>query len=229
ELRNAQIFGKFTDALGNQAASLSATETIVFSQVPSPISLLEPSNGGASTPSLALRWTVNNDLDFAFYQLYRSVNTFVSLSSTLVTEITDPSTVRYVDSKLDPSTLYYYRIYAFDKAGNYSASNVVSAMSPPNNPPKPVMLSQAINDDSTSLTLTWSPSTAEDFANYQLYRSLNETVDTLFAPIRIISEIAETQFQDRSVVRKTDYYYQIFVTDVYGLKSGSNIVKGRIE
>ncbi|MBN1559395.1 hypothetical protein JW998_04050 [candidate division KSB1 bacterium] len=229
EVRNAIIVGDFTDALGNRAATVHATDVILFSEAPTTVSLMEPTDGGASTPSLALRWTMNNDLDFASYQLYRSTNTFVGLNSFLVTEITDPGTLRYVDSKLEPSTLYYYRIYSFDTAGNSSASNVVSTTSPQNKPPKPVMLSQAINDDSTSLTLTWSPSTAGDFANYQLFRSLTENVDTLFAPIRIISNIDETQFQDRSVVRNIDYYYQIFVTDVYGLKSGSNIVSGRIE
>ena len=228
EMPRAEVVGEFTDLLGNQALSTKAPTTFVLSQAPNAVILQEPANANQSTPALILRWTANNESDFVSYQVYRSTNFVVSQNSPLVVEISDSKTTRFVDTTVDPSTVYYYSVFVFDTAGNHSQSNIVSVKSPANKPPKPVVLSQAIGD-SVALTLTWSPSTADDFANYQLFRSTTQSVDTSFAPIRIISDANTTIFRDFSVAANIDYFYQIFVSDEHGLMAGSNKVQGRLQ
>jgi fibronectin type 3 domain-containing protein len=90
-----------------------------------------------------------------------------------------------------------------------------------------VVLSQPIPDTS-SLKLSWSPSTEIDFANYRLYRFTSSPVDTSFAPITIINNQAQTEFRDFSVVPNLLYYYRLFVFDRFGLAAGSNEVQGRL-
>jgi len=228
EVANAEVHGYFTDVLGNEAPSLKAPTTFVLSQAPGSVILQEPADANQSTPALVLRWSANNEADFSSYQVFRSENFLVTLNSTLLAEINDSKTIRFIDTTVKPSMVYYYSIYVFDTAGNYTSSNIVSVRSPENNPPKPVVLSQAIGD-STGLTLTWSPSSADDFANYQIFRSNTLPVDTSFAPIRIISNSQTTLFRDASVIAQIDYYYQIFVVDQYGIAAGSNTVFGRID
>ncbi len=93
----------------------------------------------------------------------------------------------FLDSGVNPSTQYYYRVYVFDTAGNRVGSNIVETRTIENRPPAPVVLSQPIQD-SLLLWISWSPSPEKDFANYRLFRSTKTPVDTSEAPIRIISE-----------------------------------------
>ena len=227
EVENAYLYGDFTDAVGNVAPRAYAENRLTINKNPTSVVLQEPTVASSAVPALILRWSPNTDVDFASYQIMRSTSYLVSLSSTLVAEIRDASVTTYTDSGLEPAMRYYYRIYVFDRGGNVAAGNVVSAMTAENDPPKPVVLAQPLAD-SLGLTLTWSPSTEEDFANYRLYRSTTTPVDTSFAPIQIINDSSITQFRDLSVSDNTDYYYQIFVYDRYGLSAGSNIVRGRL-
>jgi fibronectin type 3 domain-containing protein len=149
------------------------------------------------------------------------------LSSTLVKEFNDSQTISYIDSGLEPGTKYYYRIYVFDTAGNNSGSNITQATTPANEAPKPVVLSQPV-PDGDALTLTWSPSVENDFANYRLYRSTSAPVDTASAPIVVINNAQTTQYRDLSVQANVTYYYRLFVFDKYGLSAGSNQVQGRL-
>jgi hypothetical protein len=118
-------------------------------------------------------------------------------------------------------------VYVFDTAGNSSGSNIVSGTTPANEPPKPVVLSQPIQD-TLGLKLSWSPSPENDFANYRLYRATTSPVDTSFAPITIINNQTQTEFRDFSAVPNLLYYYRLFVYDRFGLTAGSNEVQGRL-
>ncbi len=225
QVENAFLFGEFIDAAGNRASATGSTRITVQSE-PRSVYLFEPTLIAENETALHLRWTANNDNDFYSYQIMRSTNFVVSLSSKLVAEIFDQTVVSFTDTGLNPNTRYYYRIYVFDKNGNNSASNIVSAETPENLPPKPVVLSQPVQD-SLSLRLTWSPNTDSDFAHYRLYRSTSSPVDTTFAPIAIINNASITEFRDFSATANITYFYRIFVYDKWGLSSGSNEVQGK--
>ncbi len=80
-----------------------------------------------TTSSMRLSWTGVDNPGFAAYELYRSLNSEFSSSSTeLVERITDPSTTSVVDSDLKPGVTYFYRVEAVDQDGVISRSNTVS-------------------------------------------------------------------------------------------------------
>jgi fibronectin type 3 domain-containing protein len=226
ETINAYVYGTFTDAAGNVSPRATAPSRVTIQSPPMAVVLQEPTILAGEATSLSLRWTPNTDNDFVSYQLRRSLNYIVSTSSVLVKEFVDADMTNFVDSGLAPATTYYYRVYVYDTAGNNSGSNIVEAMTPLNERPKPVVLSQPVAD-TLALKLSWSPSTESDFANYRLYRSTSSPVDTSYAPITIINSQAQTAFSDFSAVANVLYYYQLFVFDRFGLRAGSNEVQGR--
>ncbi len=226
EVINAFVFGYFTDAAENAAPKATAPGRVNIQLSPTAVILQEPTTIAGSSTSLSLRWTRNTDDDFVTYILRRSLDFNVSESSTIVKEIGDSQVTSYVDTGLKPDTEYYYRVYVVDTAGLRSASNLVSARTPVNVPPKPVVLSQP-TADTLGLRLSWSPSTENDFANYRLFRSTASPVDTSFAPIEVINNAQTTQYRDLSVIENVNYFYRIFVFDQHGLSAGSNEVQGR--
>ena len=226
EVLNAYVYGYFTDAAENVAPRATAVSRVTIQTPPLPVILQEPTIIANNPTALSLRWTPNTDNDFIIYQIRRSRNFIVSLSSILVASFNDQKINTYTDNDLEPNTEYFYRVYVFDTAGNNSGSNIVQSRTPINEPPRPVVLSQPIQD-TLSLKLTWSPTTENDFANYRLFRSTTAPVDTSFAPIAIISDRARTEFRDFSAVPNLLYYYRLFVFDRFGLSAGSNQVQGR--
>jgi phosphodiesterase/alkaline phosphatase D-like protein len=144
----------------------------------------------------------------------------------LVKEFIDPKTTSYNDNGLDPGTKYFYRVYVFDAAGKNTGSNIVQQSTPINEAPKPVVLSQPV-EEVAALTLGWSSSKDNDFANYRLYRSTVSPVDTAAAPIVVINSASTTTYRDTGVAPNVVYYYRIFVFDQFELSAGSNQVQGR--
>jgi len=225
-VENAFLFGDFWDAAGNHATATAETK-ITVEPMPSSVQLFEPTIVSGNESALHLRWSRNDDPDFAAYQIMRSKFLAVSLASTLVAEIRNQDVTSYIDANLQPNTKYYYRIYVFDRNGNSTGSNIESGTTPENLPPKPVVLSQP-TQDSLALVLSWSPNTDHDFEHYRLYRSTTSPVDTSFAPIAIINNAATTQFRDFSAQPNITYFYRIFVYDKWGLGAGSNEVQGTL-
>lgn len=228
EVVNAYVYGRFTDAAGNVAPPAAAPDRITIQSPPIAVLLQEPTTIAGNTTALSLRWTLNTDTDFASYQIRRARNATVSLSSTLVKEITDQHTTSYIDNGLDPGTQYYYRVYVFDAAGNNTASNIAQQNTPANEAPKPVVLSQPL-EDAGALKLSWSPRAENDFANYRIYRSLATPVDTAVAPLAVINNSATTEYRDTGVMASVVYYYRVFVYDRYDLSAGSNTVHGKLK
>ncbi len=77
--------------------------------------------------------------------------------------------------------------------------------------------------------LSWTPSTALDFAYYAVYRSTSAGVDTTATLLTNISSKATVSFQDTNlpVIGRT-YYYRVLVYDTQGLHNwGTNDVSYR--
>ncbi len=225
-VEGALLIGNFWDPAGNHARTTAPTR-ITAHPFPTPVQLFEPTIVSGNEAALHLRWSRNDDPDFAAYQIMRSKFLAVSLASTLVAEIRNQDVTSYTDTNLQPNTKYYYRVYVFDRNGNSTGSNIESGTTPENLPPKPVVLSQP-TQDSLALVLSWSPNTDQDFEHYRLYRSTTSPVDTSFAPIAIINNAATTQFRDFSAQPNITYFYRIFVYDKWGLGAGSNEVQGTL-
>jgi hypothetical protein len=110
----------------------------------------------------------------------------------------------------------------FDRAGNAAAPvTLLSTLTIGAEPPPPVTLSSAAADTG-AVRLAWTTSAASDFAAYRIYRSTTEAVSESTAVLATISDRAETQFVDATVLEATTYYYRVFVVSSAGASAGSN-------
>ncbi|TDI95238.1 MAG: hypothetical protein E2O76_13705 [Caldithrix sp.] len=215
------------DTSGLDTASEEVSGTTLANEPPKSVTLLTPETIEGSSTSLRISWTQNSDPDFASFKLYRSLTPGVTKNSTLVSVIGVQSSLSLTDSGLDENTTYYYVLYVFDTSGLDTASEEVSGTTLANEPPKSVTLAQPVQIDST-LRLSWSRNSENDFDSYRVYRSQSTPVDTLQAPIIIINSSPDTSYDDSDIQQSTDYYYRVLVFDKGGLSTGSNEVMGRI-
>ncbi len=89
--------------------------------------------------------------------------------------------------------------------------------------PARVNLSIKAVTDST-VTLVWSKSNDEDFSNYKVYYSRNETVDQHDSLVDSLSFRIDTTKTVRNLVPGTRYYFRVLVNTGRGLFSASNEV-----
>ena len=91
---------------------------------PDSVTLSEPSNIG--TDGLTLTWTRSYASDFYSYSVFMSTSSGVDSDDTLLTTITNITTLYYDVTSLDPDTTYYFRVYVNDNEGYSTGSNEVS-------------------------------------------------------------------------------------------------------
>jgi len=90
--------------------------------------------------------------------------------------------------------------------------------------PKAVYLYPLTEITSSSAKIVWSPTDANDFREYKVYRhttpGLDETSGTL---IYVATAINDTSFIDSELFESTTYYYRVYLMNEYGRLGGSNI------
>ena len=127
EMREAVVKGHFTDEAGNVAPVVSAPGrvTIENNEPPHAVSLSITSINNDS--AVVLTWSENNDNDFESYRVYRSeAPDTVTAGSNVVKIVNQKSTTSFTDEDVLPDSLYYYKVFVFDKGGMYTGSNQVS-------------------------------------------------------------------------------------------------------
>lgn len=227
EVEDAIVTGKFTDAAGNQAPNRTAAGKVTILKAPDAVTLLSPFPVPGSHSSIALAWSQSNESDFAAYKIYRSASSGVTLSSTLVANLTGRSATSYTDTALSPNTWYHYKVFVFDANNLSTGSNEDSARTNSDAPPDTVQLLPPSNITSTTISLGWTQSNAVDFYAYQLYRAKTDTVTSDSTLIASINNRATVAYTDTGLEADTTYYYRLYVLDKSGLSSGSNTVSGQ--
>lgn len=91
--------------------------------------------------------------------------------------------------------------------------------------PKPTQLANATQVTETSLTLSWSPSADEDFKNYTIYRSLNQS--SLGAAMYSTSTRQTTIYNVTELAPDTVYYFTVRVYDTGNLYADPKQVSAR--
>jgi hypothetical protein len=147
---------------------------------------------------------------------------------TAITTITNRSVLRYVDPGLQSATDYYYRLFVFNRQGRFSASNIVTARTLIDAPPKAVTLSQPATITG-GLRLTWSRNTNQDFASYRVYRSTSSPTDTKGLAYSIINDAVVTTFDDLGTNSGVVYTYVVAIYDRSGQFALSNEVSARAQ
>lgn len=226
DFENADVFGNFTDRAGNNAQRVQALHNMSVRQPPDPTSIISVVAPGRYFDRLILTWTQSNALDFGQYRVYRSSNPGVDSTDILVDVITQISMTTLTDSSLVQNVRYYYKIFVVDNTNLWSGSNEASGLTNRNLPPDPLVLYPIVPvpGERGKLQINWSASNDLDFLRYELYRSLDNNVDTT----DVLAFVSSTQLSciDSNLAADTVYYYRVLARDRAGNWSWSNTQSG---
>ena len=231
DLVEAQEYSYQVSAVSNAGYESQRSDAVrliyIASSAPAAVFLFTPVARDTFPVAVQLSWAGSADsATFAAYELFRSQAPQVDFNSTPVAIITSRGRLAYLDVGLQAGTLYGYRIYVFNRAGFYSASNVVTVRTPADAPPQSVALALPAIIDATALRLSWARSADADFASYRVYRSTQSPVDVAGQPRAIMNEVATTTYEDRGLTTGATYFYRVAVYDRGGNSSISNEVSG---
>lgn len=115
-----------------------------------------------------------------------------------------------------------------DRAGNQAEPVEAEGFVTIQNAPNAVNLltPEPIQGSNTSLRLTWTESTDQDFASYKIFRSTTPGVTSSSTFVTSIDTRATLNFVDEDLDENTTYYYRVYVFDMSGLSTPSNEESG---
>ncbi|MFH1226477.1 MAG: SBBP repeat-containing protein, partial [Planctomycetota bacterium] len=157
-----------------------------------------------SSTQINLIWTDNSANEDGF-KLERK--TRLNGTYSVIAIIATANVTSYSDTGLVASTQYYYRVRAYNAAGNSAYSGEVSA---PTQEPPPVIpyapsSSTADAASSSQINLTWSNVNGED--GYKIERKIG--ADGNYAPITTIVGANIALYSDTGLADGTVYYYRV--------------------
>ncbi|MCL6614630.1 MAG: fibronectin type III domain-containing protein, partial [Firmicutes bacterium] len=166
-----------------------------------------------SGSSLNLTWSPSADnVGVAGYVVERATSSTGPFSKMATVTATS-----YADSSVSPNVTYYYRVKAFDAAGNTSGpSNVASGIVDTQPPSAPTSLA-ASAESPISIKLTWSASTDNvGVAGYIVERASSSS-----GPYTQVAQTSQTSYTDTGLKPSTTYYYRVWAKDAAGNASTS--------
>jgi fibronectin type 3 domain-containing protein len=224
EIINGTLTAQFIDAVGNTARFVTAEPRLVIKNSPQPVFLLNPVPYGQSHDRLYLSWTSYNGMGFIHYSVYRNDSVRVDSSSTLVGIIATSTVSSLVDSNLTENKTYFYRIYVTDALGYSTGSNVAAGKTAMNVPPTAVHCELSYLQTQQSVLLSWTKNMDRDFGNYRIFRSERADVSNTSPLVTVLTDRSLITYQDRSLNDKSTYWYAVYVYDLSGQASRSNVV-----
>ncbi|UZO79830.1 hypothetical protein NBT05_12810 [Aquimarina sp. ERC-38] len=169
-----------------------------------------------STGVVQLQWQQNLENDFLGYRVFRANMENEEFTQVTVEPISKSSFTDTVSVRLLNNTIYY-KVQAFDKRYNPSEFSEVAAIKKPDiiPPTQPVFGSFLVEEG--KVILKWIASSSEDALKTLVYRKEKGKEDIW----ELVAEkaIAETKFEDTSIVPATTYLYTILTMDSSGLES----------
>lgn len=171
-----------------------------------------------------LTWTQSTASDFTGYRIYRANADTVSETSELITTITNPAQIGFVDTTVAPSTTYFYRVFVRNAVGESAGSNALSATTSANATPTTVILAGVI-ENTADVVLTWTRNSDDDFASYRIYRGTSSADATNVdgALVRIITNQSTTT--ETHSFSAANPWYRIYVYDRQGAFIGSDPIQ----
>jgi hypothetical protein len=129
-----------------------------------------------------------------------------------------PTALSYTDSTLSAGQNYYYKLYAYNTAGNSAFSNIVcsSGSCATAVPPAPTNLVATLSS-STSASLTWSQATSV-VSGFNIERSTNGSTYAYVG----YSPGSTFSFTDTSITAGQTYYYLVYAFNAVGNSGFSN-------
>lgn len=167
----------------------------------------------ASSSAINLSWTDGSSNETGF-MVERSTDnvTFAAVASVSANNTT------FADSGLSSSTTYYYRVHAFNSAGDSPNTTVVSAttkLAPPAAPTNLVATSVLKNQ----ATLTWTDNATNE-TNYKVMRSTDGKNFLLFGTLSPNT----TTFTNTGLLANKTYYFRVYALNSAGSSANSNTI-----
>ncbi len=165
-----------------------------------------------------LQWRLNRDGSVAGYRVYRtqghSSNPFRIIGTTQQNF--------FIDNQLDYDTTYFYKVTAFDTAGNESPPTPIVSAIPRNlfPPQQPTGFQAGAHnrDDGLYIQLSWYPNDEGDLAVYKIYRSLVDNFNP--SSSAFLDTTSRVFYRDTLNIKVgTQYYYRITAVDRGNLES----------
>ena len=200
------------NAAGNSTYSNTASATVVF---PAPTNLVAQA---ISSTQIKLSW-MDNSTEETGFKIERSASAFVSGFTQIATVGVNITT--FTDSGLVPGTKYYYRLRAYNAAGNSGYSNTASAtvvFPAPTN-----LLAQAIS--STQIKLSWKDNSTEE-TGFKIERRQGTSLLGTYAQVATVG-VNITTFTDSGLVPGTTYYYRLRAYNAAGNSGYSNTASAK--
>ncbi|MCP4137737.1 MAG: hypothetical protein GY754_42630 [bacterium] len=196
------------NADGNSSYSTSESTTTPDVAPDAPASLLAAS---VSAAEISLSWidSANNETGFRIER---------SPDGSSFTEIgtVSANTTSYADSGVSPDSSYYYRVRAYNAAGDSSYSNTANATTPDVAPDAPDSL-LAASVSSTEISLSWNDS-ADNETGFKIERSPDGSSFTEIGT----AAANTTSYADNGVSPNSSYYYRVRAYNAVGDSSYSN-------
>jgi hypothetical protein len=192
-------------AINSGGASATATTNATTQAIPT-TAPTAPSGLTAlalSASQIELNWT-DNSPDETGFKIERAASaggTYALVATTAA------SVTSFSDDGLLPATAYYYRVYAFNLAGNSTYSGVATAttQNPPTTPPSAPSNLVATAISATAINLSWNESSSDE-SGFKIERapSSSDPFELIFTTGAGITDYANT-----GLSAATPYYYRI--------------------
>jgi fibronectin type 3 domain-containing protein len=169
----------------------------------------------ASASSVSLTWT-NNATNQTGFHLDRATDS--KFTQNLITENLPSSPYTYTDtaSGLSPGNTYYYRLRAYNAAGDSGNSNSASVAIPL---PPPVATNQQITNVTTKeIDMSWQDNAGHQAQGYQILRAVNHGTFTQVASLPPTSRTPPSTYlwSDTGLIPGDFYDYEIIAYNVSG-------------
>ncbi|MEM7262042.1 MAG: LamG-like jellyroll fold domain-containing protein, partial [Planctomycetota bacterium] len=162
----------------------------------------------AEDSEVELDWADNGEVDFASYNVYRSLTSGAAYE--LVGEGVSQS--QYLDTGLANGSTYYYVVTATDRAGNESPTSSEASATPEEGldvTPPATPQNVTAGGLEGRVEVDWADNSEDDIAGYDVERSL-----TSGGPYEAVAEgLVASFYRDSAVLNGETYYYVVTAID----------------
>ncbi len=169
----------------------------------------------ASATSVNLNWT-NNATNQTGYHLDRATDAAFTQNLITQTLAASPASFTDITAGLAPGGTFYYRLRAFNSAGDSGNSNTAS-VTIPFAPPKPTN-QQILGVTTTEIDLSWQDNAGHAASGYNILRAINHGTFSIVATLPPTSRPAPSTYtwSDTKLTPGAYYEYHIEAYNVSG-------------